>query len=270
MTSRKDARSAMSLRSFANRLGGRSRAVQRAAAAHRLRFLGPCLVLLVLVGACTAPSGGERAAIQAKQPGAAAEEDVSPRLQPGDEIEITLYEMPELDTRQTVRPDGTISLVMIRDPVKVAGLTVASLRSLLIELYRNNPEARVKNPDPTVLIRNLPSNRVFVGGEVVQQGPQTIQAAMTVSQAVILAQGLKTSADASKVLLVRQNGDRRAVRSVDLEKVLAGNADAADPVLQPLDVVYVPRSGIADAGLFVDRYIRQMLPISPGLGMSMP
>jgi hypothetical protein len=39
-----------------------------------------------------------------------------------------------------------------------------------------------------------------------------------------------------------------------------------DVILQAQDVVFVPRNRISNLDVFVDQYIRQLLPITPGLG----
>ena len=47
---------------------------------------------------------------------------------------------------------------------------------------------------------------------------------------------------------------------------MAGAEGAQDITLQPYDVVVVPRSGIANLNLWVDQYIRRLIPF--GLGIS--
>jgi len=48
--------------------------------------------------------------------------------------------------------------------------------------------------------------------------------------------------------------------------VLAGNFQN-DLQLRPMDTVYVPTSMIGDIDTFVQLYIRNVLPISPGLSI---
>jgi hypothetical protein len=47
-------------------------------------------------------------------------------------------------------------------------------------------------------------------------------------------------------------------RKLNLADVIAGRA--ADELLQPHDVVFVPRSRIAQVGLFVEQYINSLVP----------
>src|SRR5512139_2945832 len=55
-------------------------------------------------------------------------------IQPGDKIDITFYQNPELNENVIVRPDGKISLQLI-DELQVAGLTPPRLKELLTERY---------------------------------------------------------------------------------------------------------------------------------------
>jgi hypothetical protein len=53
-----------------------------------------------------------------------------------------------------------------------------------------------------------------------------------------------------------------------MKGLMEGDPAAQDVVLAPYDVVIVPRSGIANVGLWVDQYIRRVLPISLGFSYS--
>jgi hypothetical protein len=63
------------------------------------------------------------------------------------------------------------------------------------------------------------------------------------------------------VIVIRRGaGDAPVVLRVDLKKARDGRNLAQDITLAPLDIVYVPRSRIANVNLFVDQYIRKVLP----------
>jgi len=68
---------------------------------------------------------------------------------------------------------------------------------------------------------------------------------------------------------VRRGADNRAVAStLDITGVENGDTPEADIPLGPMDVVYVPRSMIADVNVFVEQYIRNNIPFqSLGLGL---
>ena len=56
----------------------------------------------------------------------------------------------------------------------------------------------------------------------------------------------------------------RLVLPIDLAAAMSGTDPTQDLALRPEDVVIVPRSGISNFNLWVDQYIRRMLPFSVG------
>ncbi len=184
-------------------------------------------------------------------------------LHAGDELEVKFFYTPELSEREIIRPDGMIALALIGD-VAAAGLSVPELRARLLHAYA----PYLKAPDLAVLVRAQPSNRVFIAGEVNQQGAQPLVGGTTVAHAVAAAAGLKATAYTSQTLLVRVGPDgTRQVRIIDLGKVLRGEMPEQDVELQAFDFVFVPRSPIANVDLFVEQYIRNLLPFNPTLSV---
>ena len=90
---------------------------------------------------------------------------------------------------------------------------------------------------------------------------------MTVIEAAIMAGGFTDRSDLKEILLIRKGSDNQphAIK-VNVGESLAG-ADMHAERLLAADIVYVPRSRIANADLFVDQYIRQLL-IFRGIGIN--
>jgi len=149
----------------------------------------------------------------------------------------------------------------------IGELTVVGLSlSELANRVETALSERVRRPQVTVNVQGpVASQRVFVGGEVARPGGQPLLGPLTVVQAVMAAEGLKDTAQPKNVLVLRRaaDGAQRALE-VNLAAVMEGRQDAHDLALSPYDVVIVPRSGIADVGLWVDQYVRRVLPISLG------
>ena len=86
---------------------------------------------------------------------------------------------------------------------------------------------------------------------------------VTVSQAISQAGGLKEGARATDVVVIRHGvGNRPLPLTVNLQKVYDGTDLQQDIPLKFFDIVYVPRSQIANVNIWVDQYIRRNLPIS--------
>ena len=176
------------------------------------------------------------------------------RLQVGDTLAVRSYFDSQLNQEVVVRPDGRISLLLIGDVV-AADLTTEQLAERIREPYRR----LVGNTDLTVaLVRGVGMN-VYVNGEIKLASLQPLDGGLTLLQAIARAGGTLVSANTNNVLLLRNDGaGNLAVRKVDLEAILRG--EAPDVPLRRRDVVYVPKSEIAQAGQFVDQYINALVP----------
>jgi protein involved in polysaccharide export with SLBB domain len=175
-------------------------------------------------------------------------------IQPGDELDVKFFYNPELNEAVTVRPDGMISLQLV-DEIKAAGKTPAELDKALTDLYSQE----LRKPMVTVIIRTFSGQRIYVGGEVNEGGLFELPAGMTAIQAVFQAGGFRETAQPAETLVIRKGPDNRPVPiRVNLTSVMKGNEEGADFRLQPDDVVYVPKSAIAQANKFVNQYIEQL------------
>ncbi len=180
------------------------------------------------------------------------------RIEPGDILDIKFFYSADLNENVTVRPDGRISLQLV-DDVEAAGLTPSELDESLTGLYKKKLPDR---PDVSVIVKGFGDQRVYVAGEVQRPGELGLKNHMTVFQAVASAGGLKDTAGAGAVLVVRQDADGRSqVFSADLsdDSLPGSQGSTAHAELMPRDIVYVPKSGIAKADLFMDQYVRQLL-----------
>jgi polysaccharide biosynthesis/export protein len=223
-----------------------------------LRALLACSAFVLLVCAGRA-QGQNQAATPAAVP-AAAEVPADYRIARGDELSFRFFYAPELNTTATVRSDGRVALPLIGE-LRVEGQTMAVLAAEVERLM----SAQVRRPQVVINVQGSGSQRVFVGGEVARPGMQPLLGPLSLVQAVMVAEGLKDSAQARQVILMRRGPQgERQVRVVDLEAALSGRDASQDVSLQPYDVVMVPRSGISDLNLWVDQYIRRVLPFSLG------
>jgi len=225
-----------------------------------------CLALAALVLAGCEPNLGvppdDTAKTRVVQPAAATE---SYLLQPGDNIEVKFAYVPDLDQAEIIRPDGMVSLPLVHD-VPAAGMTPSAFQDALLQKYK---DTALKDPELVVIVREYNSRKIYIGGEVGQPGTQTLLTPTTVLQAILQANGFKATARANEVLLIRgrAGGGGYDWQILDLQKALAGEDFSANIPLAPRDVIYVPRSNIANIDLWVDQYMRQILPINPGLSI---
>ncbi len=188
-----------------------------------------------------------------------SEEEPAYRLFPGDELDVAVPSAPELGKTVTVQPDGRVSLPLI-PPVLVADRSVVDAEALITTAYA----AQLLRPEVTISVRASPL-KVFVGGEVDRPGVYDMPGDINALQAVIMAGGFKSTAKRAQVVLIRRGAaGKPMMRTVDL---LHGISDPGRFELAPLrrfDIIYVPKTGIAEAGQFVQQYIHDIIPVSMG------
>jgi polysaccharide export outer membrane protein len=185
---------------------------------------------------------------------AAVSQDEESRIGPGDLLEITVFEAPEMNRTVRVSANGEISLQLL-GPVRAAGLAPRELESLLQDqLLRTY----MKDPHVGVFVRELQSHAVSVVGAVNKPGVFQIPSTRSVIELLSMAGGLAD--DAGDAILVMRGGDFSGTGVAESQKPTAeANAeivkvnlksllDSADPSLNiavhPGDIVKVARAGI--------------------------
>jgi len=163
-----------------------------------------------------------------------------------------------------VGPDGRGVFPLVSS-VKVADLTVDQANSTLTSAYSQI----LRKPQVEVLITAYGSSQIFVGGEVRGPGVIPVKGQLTPAQAVMSAGGLLPTARTGHVVVLRQRADgQMLMKDIDLKAYLTkGKGDTGFAVL-PGDLVFVPRSKIAEVDLFVEQYINGVLPFSRSVGYS--
>ncbi len=179
------------------------------------------------------------------------------RLYAGDQLEVRVPSAPELNKAVTVQPDGRIAMPLI-NPVMVADRSVAQAQAALTQAY----DSQLVHPQVEISVVQATPLKVFVGGEVDKAGVYDMPGPIDALQAVIQAGGFKASAATRNVVIIRRGPDGRAMmRTVNLARGLADPAHTNVAPLRRFDIVYVPRSGVSAAGVFVQQYLRDLLPL---------
>jgi len=226
-----------------------------------MRTMGSMVAILMLVCACSPvvmhPVLFNDQALQS--PGMKSEEY---RIQATDQLDVKFFSHMELNEQVTVRPDGKISLQLVQE-VQAAGLTPAELTDKLVKAY----SVELEKPRITVIVRTFNAHKVYVDGEVYKAGLVTMAGPMTLMQSISLGGGLKDTAKTDEVIIIRRLADNRLVPVVtNLEKVINGTDLSQDIALRPNDIVFVPKSHIANVNVWIDQYLRRNIPVPIGFG----
>lgn len=182
-------------------------------------------------------------------------------VQPGDSLDVKFFYNPELNEFVTVRPDGMVSLQLAPE-VKAAGLSPEQFADVLAKAYSKE----LANPKVAVIVRSFAAQKVHVDGEVNKPGLVLLSGTMTALQAIAEAGGLKDTARLKQVIIIRKGADEKPITIVaNLQDAIYGDNKSQDITLAPYDIVFVPRSPIANVNTFVDQYIRKNIPLPFGL-----
>ncbi len=184
------------------------------------------------------------------------------RIQVGDDLDIRFFYNPELNDRVIVRPDGYITLQLIGDQM-ILNMTPGELTSLLQQRY----EPIIQRTAITVAVRGFAAQRFYVDGEVNKPGLFPLTGQVTVLQAIALAGGCKDTARLNEIILIRRGPKNEPMAiPINVKEIIDNKNMSQDILLLPYDVVYLPKSPIADVNKWVMLYIKNNLPITPGFG----
>jgi polysaccharide export outer membrane protein len=190
--------------------------------------------LLVLAACTTLPATNEAPPITV-HPEAVANYHIGV----DDQLQITVWQNPDLSVSVPVRPDGKITVPLIGDVV-AGGKTPTEVSGEI----QDKLKAYIRDPQVAVIVTQLRSHeyltRVSVTGAVQHPVSAPYHQGMTVLDAILAAGGVNAFAAADDTVLYRKvNGGTRAYR-VRLDQILQSGDLATNYPLQPGDVITVP------------------------------
>src|SRR5262245_210480 len=224
-------------------------------------------IMTVVIGGCTTPpiTVPPLTATDIAQMNASANfPHEGYKLEPGDAIQIRYIHHPEMAQDDVVAPDGKINAKLVGE-IEVAGLTTDQLEKQLEQKTSDH----LKEPQVVVSVTRWSEKLVYVGGEVARPGTILYRRGLTPLQAVAASGGFRDTARVDSVILVRQTGsdDTLVARKLNLEEVVADGV--REPIrLAPHDIIFVPRTDVADANVWVRQHISDMVPLFRGVGVS--
>jgi polysaccharide export outer membrane protein len=181
------------------------------------------------------PAAGEQTAAA----GSEAKESAQPKpseyvIGPQDELDISVWKEPDLSRKVPVRPDGKISLPLLND-VQAAGLTPTQLADSIKEMLRKY----VTQPQVTVIVTAMNSQRIFVLGEVNKPGALQLLPGMTVIQAIASAGSFTQFANEKKIYVLRDEGGKQNRYFFNYKLAIRGDT-SQNIDLKPGDTIVVP------------------------------
>ncbi|WIG56996.1 MAG: hypothetical protein OJF61_002784 [Rhodanobacteraceae bacterium] len=193
------------------------------------------LACLLLLAACTTMPASNEAPPVTAHPEAVTDYHIGV----DDQLQVTVWQNPELSVSVPVRPDGKITVPLIGD-VEAGGQTPTQVSNEI----QDKLKAYVRDPQVAVIVTQLRSHeyltRVSVTGAVQHPVSAPYHQGMTVLDAILAAGGVNVYAAADDTVLYRKVGDGTKAYRVRLDKILQSGDLATNYPLQPGDVITVP------------------------------
>jgi len=195
-------------------------------------------VLLVFIAGCG--SSGATAA-DPKQQAVTPEQQAEYRIGPGDQLNVFVFNQPELSIQVPVRPDGLISTPLVED-LQAAGKTPSELAR---DMEKKLAEY-VRSPSVNVIVTGFVGNygdQVRVVGQAAHPQALPYRSGMTVLDVMIAVGGLGQFAAGNRARLVRRAADGKTTETrVRLDDLLNDGDIKANMTVQPGDVLIIPES----------------------------
>ena len=180
------------------------------------------------------PADANAAAAQTA-PKKPATDDPNYVIGPQDVLDISVWKEPELTRPVPVRPDGKISMPLLND-VQAAGKTPLQLSADITAGLKKF----VTDPQVTVIVTTINSQRVFILGEVNRAGAYPLLPNMTVLQALSSAGGFTIYANLKKIYVLRVEDGKQVKHPFNYKDVLAGKAADQNIFVKAGDTIVVP------------------------------
>jgi len=159
-------------------------------------------------------------------------------ISPGDELHISILDMPEMEQTPRVTDAGEVPVQGVGS-VRVANLSPAEAAIAIHDRYVN--AHFLNHPEVSVVVDQYATQNVTVIGEVRQPGAYPLSTPRPILDVIALGGGLNEVADRN--ILVERHGDQ----SNPIPYTVSNNAGQAikeQVLVNPGDTVVVPKAGI--------------------------
>jgi polysaccharide biosynthesis/export protein len=153
---------------------------------------------------------------------------------PDDVLVVNVWKEPDLSRLVLVRPDGKITLPLLKD-IDASGNTPGQLQARIEQALGDF----ISKPAVTVIVQEAKSHKFNILGAVQKPGSYVITGPMTVLDAIALAGGLREWAKSGGIYILREAapGSRERI-PFNYKKVVKGSNP--DILLKIKDTIVVP------------------------------
>ena len=179
------------------------------------------------------------AAVIVQERARAQQEGEQPRpvytIQPGDRLDVSVWNEPDLQKELLVAPDGGIAFPLVGE-INVAGKSIVELR----DDFKTKLARYLADPIVTVTIKEVLGNKIYVLGQVNRPGQFVVNPMVDVMQALSMAGGTTAYASLNDISILRRQGDHQISIPFRYGDVASGKNPDLNILLKSGDVVIVP------------------------------
>lgn len=165
---------------------------------------------------------------------AASAEAPGYRIGAEDVLHVSVWGNSELTMDVVVRPDGKISVPLIKD-IQAEGLTASELADGIHQKLL----PYVKDPNVSIIVKEINSLKFSVIGNVTRPGIYPLRGDVSVLQGIAEAGGFTPFASLRKIKIVRNTDGKEQVRMVNYYDMIE-EGGKGNYLLMPGDTIVVP------------------------------
>ena len=156
------------------------------------------------------------------------------RLNPGDQLSVSVWKEDGLQKTITLLPDGTISFPLVGH-IQAAGMTAEELEASVKEKL----SVYIADPVVNITVESVQGNVFYVVGQVNKPGLQVMSQQTSVVQALAMAGGLTAYASRNGINIIRRLDGRDEVLKVRYSDIKDGSDLSTNHMLRSRDVIIV-------------------------------
>ena len=154
-----------------------------------------------------------------------------------DVLDITVWRNPDLSKQVQVRPDGRVSLPIIRDITAVGKTPTQLAEEMTMKL-----KEYVQNPVVAVTLQEVNSSNIFVLGEIARPGRYPLKSRTTLLQGITIAGGFTPIAARNQIVIFRFTENARGIKrmTASYDEIVLREGIAENLELMSGDTIVVP------------------------------
>ena len=156
------------------------------------------------------------------------------RIGPEDVLHVSVWGNSELTMDVVVRPDGKISVPLVKD-IQAEGLTASELADGIHQKLL----PYVKDPNVSIIVKEINSLKFSVIGNVTKPGIYPLRGDVSVLQGIAQAGGFTPFASPRKIKIVRNTDGKEQAQMVNYYDMIE-EGGKGNYLLKPGDTIVVP------------------------------